>query len=83
MRKNVANKLNGRGDIRDRLVNAIAEINLMREEETPSYAWETVLSILEKCKKHRPKGDEGTLRASIDKMNGAELKALLAEVESV
>lgn len=83
LRKNVGNKLNGRGDIRDRLVNAIAEIVHMREDETPNYAWKTVCLILERCKKHEPKGDEGMIRASIDKMNGTELKALQAEVESL
>jgi hypothetical protein len=81
LRAKAKKKLEGRGILEKQLTNAVIEISYMRENEVPEYAWDSVESILSRCRTHEPQGDEGRFRASINAMTYEQLDSLKRAIE--
>lgn len=83
LRTKAQNKLKGFGSLEAQLANAVCEINMMRESEVPEYAWNEVQAIIKLCSTHEEIGEEGSIRASIDKMSYEEQKSLSKKITNL
>lgn len=69
--------------LEDQLASAIYEIDMMEEHIVPKHRWDRVKDILESCNTHKAIGDEGTIRASINKMTYEQKMSLKMKIETL
>ncbi|MCR6637513.1 MAG: hypothetical protein NVV82_00530 [Sporocytophaga sp.] len=69
-------KFKSHRSIEDQLMYAVIEISMMNENDVPEHKWEQVQAIINKCRTHKPIGQEGIFRASIDSMTYEGKKTL-------
>lgn len=81
LREKAQDELKCRGILKEQLINAVFEIDMMEEYEVPKHKWEDVQSIIKSCTTNEPEGDEGIYGASINKMTYEQLKSLKRSIE--
>ena len=69
------------GENRDGLFHAVKELSFLIESETPESAWENLKEIKTQLTRIKPKGNEGSYKATIDTLSENEVKSFILKVK--